>query len=520
MFYRSALFSFIAPVVAMALIGLPGSDPAPAYPCQVSNGEVIVTTCGDTSGWHDSPAIQRANDTIAAEGGGRVVFPPGAYTAGAIRQDSNVEFYGPEGAAATSISRGADDTYLPVIHSRQRETYGTITKGSNILSVTTTTGIQPGVLVGVRGAGGPSESQRATLAVPVTSGQTSIAIKDYAGLPSAGPNYLVVDNEIISYEKITMTFGAVLTGVKRGQLGTSAASHSANTYAWQAQRFVAEVVSISGTTVTLDAPAPRSVTGALTTIGTVGVRIRGLTLVGHQSDKANSAVVLYYLAKNARITDSVIRNGDQIGVRLLHGSRDAIIENNVFQRNGNNLMSAGVWLYGGAIRNTVRNNVFEEDFAGVAIDDRTQLSSEWDAGSNDNVVEGNTIRVGRVANKWYPNTGVFIAGSRDNSIVGNTITGPAPGDMSVIGPWYGVYISKNNTQGQVAVDSLNNSITNNTVRRTEWGLYVTGSLNDFVGNHVEGATEPVRDAGLSNYFDGNVCTDASGQTMDCGLSSP
>jgi polygalacturonase len=518
-FGKLPLLSTVVPIVS--LLGIfPGSgavsSPAPttstSYPCTVVSGDVDVTTCGDTSGWNDRPVIQRANDVVAAAGGGRVLFPPGGYTAGRIIQDSNVQFVGTAGAAATSITRGTEDSWVPVIMSRTLDTYGSITAGSTTLRVRDATGIIPGVLVGIRGAGGASQSQRATLSTPVTAVATSFTIKDFDGLPRSGTNYLLIDNEIVSYAKITTS---VVSGVKRGLLGTTATSHTMGTYAWQSQRFVAKVLSVSGTTVTLDAPAPRTVYEAATTVGTTGLAISGLKLVGSQSSSASSGVVIYSLTNGAHVSDSVITNGDQIGIRLLQGSRDSVIENNSISHNGDVLMSAGVWLYGGARDNIVRGNTFVEDFAAVAIDDRSTISTEWDGSANGNTIENNVMRVKRTTNKWWVNTGVMVMGSSDNVVRGNEITGPPPGDVSVPGPWYGIYVARAVGQGQVPVETLHNDVSDNLVRRAEWGLYISGSRNDFIANTLEAATRPVLDLGSSNYYESNVCTDASGETTSC-----
>ena len=502
---------------ALLFFGQP-YQPPPTYACPIVGGDVDVTTCGDVATNYDTAAIQAANDKVAAAGGGRVIFPPGAYQGWGIRQDSNVAFVGRDGAAATSITRAVDDTAVPLIEARTRETYGTIAAGSSTLTVRDATGVVPGALVAIRGAGAPSSSQRITFPMGMSASASSAVVRDGKGLPLSGPNFVLIDNEIVSYKSIKNVLGTlIMSGLARGQMGTSATAHGDNAYGWQVARFYAQVVSVSGNTVMIDRPASRSVYDAATTVGAIRPSITGLTLQGYRSSKASAPVVLYELTNQASITDSVVRNGDQMGVRLSRGSRAALIANDVFEHNGYDAVSAGVWLFNGASGNTIRNNTFNEDFAGIVADDRSYTATEWDAAANANRIEDNVIRVARTSGQWDPNIGVLIEASQDNVVARNEITGPAPGDMSVTGPWYGVYVQRNAQQGNVPSDAIRNDITDNVIRKTQWGVVTSGSLNEYIGNLLEGAVDPVWDFGTSNYYESNVCTDAGGQPMDCGL---
>lgn len=516
---RRRLFA-LAPVLALFPL-FPSNPPPPppsSYPCAITNGEVVVTACGDVSTSNDTSAIQRANDTIAAEGGGRVVFPAGTYQARDVKQNSSVEFLGQAGSASTVIQRVENSSASPVIGSRIYETYGSVAANGTALTVNNATGVVPGAIVGIRGAGGGAPNQFAGLKAGMSAGQEYFIAKWATDFPMYGTNYLLIDNEMISYARISRLLDGsyYVSGLKRGLFGTYASSHGAGTLAFQLQRLYARVVSVSGNTAVLDAPAPRGVVNAPVAIGTTNVSIRGLALEGNPSSGVSHPVVLYPLANAASVTDSVIRAGNRMGVMLTRGTRGALVERNAFEHNGRAAVSSGVWIYNQARDNIVRSNTFDEDYSAVAVDDRTTLASEWDGGANGNLIEQNTLRVARTPSWTDFNTGILIEGSDNNVVRNNVITGPNPGDPSVLGPQHGIYVAVNRVQATQPIDSQNNLVANNSFTGNRSGVFVSGSRNSVVGNSI-GASEvqPIQDWGVENHFDANTCTDAGGNVIAC-----
>ncbi|MGH2758285.1 MAG: NosD domain-containing protein [Actinomycetota bacterium] len=436
---------------------------------------------------NDSLAIQRANDAVGASGGGTVLFPAGVYEAMGVKQGSNVQFLGMDGATLRHRN-GISST--PIVVGRTTTTSGTITAGSSTVTVGSANRVVPGAIIGLRGAGGPSWMQRTTLSFPVGATGGMLILKDGEGWRENNRNFLWVENELISYKGMS---GNRLLNVLRGRHGTKAVSHAGGSSVSQAQRLIARVESVTGSTVQLDRPAVRTVRNAELTVGSVNMSVRGLVIDGSRianpdSPSSSPISLLYELAHGVTVENNSFRNSGHGAVFLDQGTRASLISDNFIWDGGHpqHGWGAGVWLYRGATSNTVRGNTIGGDSnLGVMIDDRTNTSSEWDASSDDNIIVLNSVDMSAVPQQ----AAIAVWGSNRNEIAENQLRSTARG-ISV----------QRSIQGARPGQSEGNLVRDNYLSSHDTGLFVTGSYNTFVGNVIELTANPVVDMGTGNTF--------------------
>jgi parallel beta-helix repeat protein len=446
----------------------------------------------------DTTIIQAANDYVAAQGGGTVIFPAGtlptsAYIAMNVMQDSFVEFRGQNGAV---IKHKDGMTAAPIITSRTFGSMsGSIAAGSTTLTVNNTTNLRVGAVVAIRGAGGPSESQATTLSLPATPLDTTLTVATVKGFKTGAEHYLWLNGEIVSYNGI---FGNMLLNVKRGLLGTTAALHAAGAPIAQAQRHCAEIQSISGNQVTLSAPAIVGVSGANVQSGSIYMVVRDLTFDGQRpvlANGGNTHGIHYFRARWATITGCTFRNASHRGVELDQASRDCVIEESLFEDNGDpvNKLGGHLMVFRGSKYNDVLNNIFQGDARiAVFIDDRTETATDYDGDCSHNLVDGNEIMT--IAD-WSDsrNSAVAVASSNYNEITNNTMQDTRNG-----------IVVETVAQGPVAVDATNNTVTGNTCTGHRRGIQVSASNNDFQFNII---TDCERGASLLAESHDNIVTD-------------
>jgi hypothetical protein len=415
----------------------------------------------------DTVAIQAANDAVAAMGGGQVFFPVGTYLTAGIVQDSRVELISTAGAVMKHDGVSA----APLISGRKHVKFGTIAAGSTTMTVNDPSVFEPGLVVGVRGAGGASNVQYTTLQLPALPQSNSLAIANVYGFASWS-GYMMVGSEIILRTSITGgNSGPGTVHVdQRGMFGTQAQIHLPGTIVAQLLVHQARVISVSGSVVTLDRPAAFSVTNAHVYIGTQDAQVTGLTLDG--SNTGDGYVMRYAHARGLIIRDCTIKNGVPNGVRLMEGSTEALVEHNTFTDNGNPagpIRGAAIWLFHSCSYNTIRGNLFSgpQATSGVVIDDRTVSSTEWDGACNENIVENNIFDLPR-----QNNTAIDIFGSNGNVIRNNQTSGSA----------IGIRIFKDNQASPNPLDSQFNEITANSISGHIYGIWVNGSFNQFTDN--------------------------------------
>lgn len=323
---------------------------------------------------------------------------------------------------------------------------------------------------------------------------TTLSVHSTKGLPSMKTNYLIIENEIISYNGIS---GKVLRNVRRGLFSTTRAKHNAGSTIAQAQRMYAMVVRVSGNRVILAGTSWFAVRNARVDIGSVGMSVTGLTINGRRqpSGSSNNPFPLKYdLARRVAVQNSTFRSGDHGGLSLDMGTRDSRIERNLFVDQGDpsHRLGSAIWLFRGASRNVVRGNTITGwTFVGITADDRSIDSTEYDADSNENVIEGNTIDI-----PSFPiarSAGVLITGATRNTVAANIVRHAYTGIMI-----------HEDFQGTAISQAVFNRVRNNSLASDNVGILVTGSDNEFLRNLIRSAATPMENSGERNRFTENT----------------
>jgi hypothetical protein len=471
---------------------LRAANRSPCAPDPSSKADVRQFGAKGNGRTDDTEAIQKANDAVAKRGGGRVVFPPGVYRAMGVQQDSCVEFTGSKYA---TLLHPDGTSPAAIIEGRLRSTDGSIARNSRVLTVESTRGIRPGVLVAIQAADGRSRLQRTKLSSSLTPYVKTITVQNTKGLQRGWRNYLYVENEVISYDGIS---GNNLLNVQRGLFGTPQTHHGAGRVVAQAQRMYAVVVRVTGKRITLDRPSSMRVQNADVKIGALGMSVVGLTLDGRRRPPgvadANPLPLSYQLSRWVTLRDSTIKNGDHGGVRFDMGTRDSVIEDNAFIDHGDagDEMGSAIWLFRGATDNVVRGNAISgHTFTGVTVDDRTIHSTEFDAESNGNTIEDNTIDMPSFAPT--KSAAIFIAGSSGCRVINNTTSNARTGVMVA-----------RSAQAPISSVAHQNSVRDNIFAGHNVAIYVSGSDNDFVRNEIRETQNAWKNSGQRNRFIDNT----------------
>jgi parallel beta-helix repeat protein len=432
----------------------------------------------------DTAAIQRANDTVAAAGGGTVLFPAGMYVAANVKQDSNVEFVGIDDATLTHVDGVSN---LNIIESRVFKKNGAIPEGSRRLKVSDTRGVLPGAIVGIRGAGGASSVQTSKLASGVTSKSLSLTVTQSADWDK-GPSYLLVDNEVLSYSGIS---GGTFLNIQRGQLGTRAGSHIKGARISLLSGLYARVVRMGSNWIDLDRVAVQGVQNVNVYVGSINMAVRGLALDGNRvpNGSTNNPLPLRYeFARWVTIEGNMIYSGDHGAMSLAKGTSDSIVAGNILADNGTTSTTFGsaVWLSRGASDNTIINNdIVGDTNHGIMVDDRSESATEWDAPSDRNLISTNRIDVPRVP----LNTGIWITGSQGNVVENNDVSSVERG----------ISVSQS-TQGTYPAAVSGTVVRNNRLNGHDTGLYVTGTNNWFERNQITATRRPIFAKGTGNTY--------------------
>ncbi len=191
--------------------------------------------------------------------------------------------------ASPSGVGGYSSSNIGLLITRKTQTTGSISSGSNTLTVADATNFAVGKLVVVLGAAGGESRQRTTVADGgdgIDASQTTIGVVSTAG---SGGGYIRVDNEIMSYAGTT---GTSFTGLVRGVFGTTAATHAEGANVDTVPYFWSEITGVSGTTLTLADNATTTVSGAPVIIGSKNIKLLGdITLDGNQNRGAAAPAV-------------------------------------------------------------------------------------------------------------------------------------------------------------------------------------------------------------------------------------
>lgn len=156
-----------------------------------------------------------------------------------------------------------------------------------------------------------------------------------------------------------------------------------------------------------------------------------------------------YSNSNNIVRNNTIISNFRSGIRPAKSASNNIIENNHIEfKPGRATNIAGVYLYGGG--------------------------SAFSTPKNNQIVN-NTI-IGGTA-------GIELSGANDNTVDGNTISGSVRGINLVRDSFYGSDVAPEN-----------NTVTNNTIDNTDYGIYIESSPNNFVNNN------DITNARIANTF--------------------
>ena len=378
-------------------------------------------------------AFQAANDAAWLAGGGRVTAIPGTYQVKGLVQDSGVELYLP---GVTLVSPDGENP--GVIQSRVRTT--TATGGGASLVVADTTGITPGGLVAVEHAGVIAPAQWTYLAEGIDSAQTDgLVLADVKDWAPAG--VLRIGAELIAYTGRNAATGE-LSGVTRGHLGTAPLAHGTDERIGVATHHVAEVTARTPTSITIDPPAPQSVTDTVLHVGAVAPRLTHVTVDGTAPSAGASGsvtAVAWRLVTGGVAEHLTIRDTDHGGLMLYGGTRGCTITGLRLHNAGIPQVGKGsaLWLYQGANHNHITDvKITGDTYVAIYVDDRTSNGDPWDASPEHNLVEqltvdatpmpaGSPAAISVVAGNWNQFTGFQIRGSRRGFSVAQTHQGVA-----------------------------------------------------------------------------------------------
>lgn len=350
-------------------------------------------------------AFQAANDLAYSLGGAKVIAPPGEYEAKGIFVDSHVAFSLKDCGA---VLKHPDGDTLDVIRTRVRTTTGSLV--GTTLTVAASTGIEPGCMVAIRGAGGISPWQSTKLAGAILAAQTTgINLTLTTGFANSG--YLQVGSEIIGYTGLS---GAELTGVTRGAYGTTAADHADLAVIGVVLRLLTTVVSIAGPVVTLDPDLPPAldVTSAPVSVGsiraTVDAKIEGNRLTGGSSSTLNA--VRFELARFCHANLFVNKAEAAIYFDSAWDNTYDVTAVDCSVPEGSK--GSALWLFRQSHRNKGTSNISGDIWAGVYHDNRTTSATEYDGACNDNT--GVVVLNAKKHTPWITNTGMLIVGGNRN----------------------------------------------------------------------------------------------------------
>tara|TARA_R110000850_G_scaffold219874_1_gene345303 strand:+ start:67 stop:2469 length:2403 start_codon:yes stop_codon:yes gene_type:complete len=405
-------------------------------------------------------AIQAANDYLASVGGGTVTIDPGVYEVKGIIQDSRVVFSIPG-----VILKSPDGLAPSVISTRITDLICSSTAGSGDFVVTgDLSGVEVGVRVAVRYAGGMLDSQKTTLTSTVSGTDTLIGLTDATGLPDSG--VLRIGNELISYSALS---GDSVTVSERGAFGTTAASHDAGAAIGFAKRLYGTVMAVNGSTVTLDRESDLSFSGGQFSHGTIGQGLLGLPVI--DVNKVNTGApssVHGYVGQLCSLGtyDFKVYRGDVGGVFFAKGAaynycrRLYMHDCGIIDGGGR---GSALWLFA-----SCENNHFDfvevtgDAWVGVYLDDRTTTASDWDGPNNNNTFVQTNINVTRSGS-----APLNIVSGRHNRFLGGKIKAPEAG----------LSISDNSQGSSSGTKSYGNSVSNFNidVLETPWILESSGN---------------------------------------------
>lgn len=419
---------------------------------------------------NDATAFAAANAYLQTIGGGTILVPRVAsgnyHITELVYVDSNITIKG-LGKPLIDIDESSPGGIVP----RPRSTTGAISAGSRSLVVGSATGMDVGDVLTVEAAGGATTVQATTLTTGINSTINEIALASVTGLSTAG-TMLIGGTEIIRYTGIsTLT----LTGVTRGQLGTTAAAHLSGATADTVNSLNAQIEAVSGTTITLVETAVFGVSAAEVETGSANVMITGLQLNGNRNlvtpPNANPHPILIRAGSNVIVNDCVIYNGDHSAVFIDRGSRNCTVQNCDFYDIGIPLSDLGsaIWLWGGTRNCTIDNNrIWGDTSHGITVDDRSSTHDMYDGSPRNNAITRNKINLSR-STSAAPD-GIVFNGTIGSIVTGNTVIGKGTNSRGIV--------IGSGGQGFVPLANQDNYVHDNVIEDCHYGI---------VGSEANGA---------------------------------
>lgn len=188
--------------------------------------------------------------------------------------------------------------------------------------------------------------------------------------------YLKIDSEIV--RGTVSVDGLSVSSVTRGVHGTTAASHTSGaTVALMVTRTY-EILSVSGTTLTLDAALPYTFSGLVATVGSVNTRISGSLVIDGQYDRvANGAYV--WSGLGTTLSNGLWVEGDIDIINCAHGgvfqmgTKNARIRGRRLYKCGRPSvpLGASIWGFGGGLQNHIEFDFADEGYAAIVLDNKS-----------------------------------------------------------------------------------------------------------------------------------------------------
>lgn len=394
-------------------------------------------------------AIQKAIDESGLKGGGTVTLEPGEYNVKGLELGSNVTIEG-DGV----VLKNPDGVAPDIIKTKTFNTKATVEDDRKTLTLQSTTNLENGAVLAIRGAGGMHYSQKTTLSEAVDNQQTTgIKLANSYGFVASG--HMIVENEIIGYTGIQNN---ELTGVTRGMFGTLSNNHSQGVEIGIATRFYSEVVKVNDNKVVLNDTIPMQLSQTDVTYGVVNPRIRNLKFNGNRlTGGAPSEVhpIKFELSRFGLIEDVTVQNGES-GIMARNGNYDLHIEKPVFIDCSvvEKTFGSGGWLFRANKRCKYSNvTAIGDMWTGIYFDDRTSVGLEWDAPNYDCVLDGLYTKQNRLSD----NLGVAVVGGVRNVVKNCKISGPRTGfscTSNSQGLGYEAYNGKDNVFQDIQIDNV------------------------------------------------------------------
>jgi len=290
------------------------------------------------------------------------------------------------------------------------QTTGSISSGSNSLTVADASDIEVGCLVSIQGAEGASVNTQTTLASNINASTTSIPLTDASDFPST---YIIyIGTEIITG---TERSGNTLINVTRGAYGSAAASHTTGDTVSLATNFRAVVTAVNGTTITLSGNAVSTVINSVVQIGSTDIVIDGIGTFDGRQDRSladptfNIVGVKFILSTYSTVGDDLVfKNWDHGGVYLESAWNNYIGGRYTGNTRPSDTLGSSIWVFRRSAFNTVNVKNIEDCYIGIFVDDRTSNANINDGFCNKNTITCSTIN--------SVDACIIISGSDNNTI--------------------------------------------------------------------------------------------------------